>query len=157
MTTLAIDPGPVKSGFVRLINGSLAEAGHYENEQVLAMIHYERIVLVEWVQFQGKKVGNDVFRTAQICGDYRDRCRTTGCQYHEMTRSKVSQSLLGYCGSKTEVKRWVIQTYPATGGGKVPQIGTDSERGPLYKMREGGKHSWDALALFLAARKEGRI
>ena len=57
MSYIAIDPGPEKSGFVRFLNGHLLEAGHYDNAQILAMIHRpEETVIIEWLRCYGAAV-----------------------------------------------------------------------------------------------------
>ena len=154
MSYIAIDPGPEKSGFVRFLNGHLLEAGHYDNEQILALIrHPEETVIVEWVQCYGAAVGQSVLRTAQICGDIRNECKHKRAHYHEMKRPDVCRALVGKTRKVTKavIRRAVLDLYPRTGGGSNPEIGTKGEPGPLFRMRcDGGKHAWDALALFEA-------
>ena len=157
MSYIAIDPGPEKSGFVRFLNGRLLEAGHYENDQILALIHHpEETVIIEWLRCYGSAVGQSVLRTAQFCGEVKQRCRARMVHYHELTRPEVCLALVGQTRkvTKSVVRRAVMDLYPATGGGANPEIGTKSNNGPLFKMRcEGGKHAWDALALFEAWKK----
>ena len=154
MSCISIDPGPEKSGFVRFLNGHLLEAGHYDNEQVLAMIHRpEETVVIEWLRCYGAAVGQSVLRTAQFCGEVKQRCKVRMVHYHEMTRPEVCLALVGRTQkvSKAVVRRAVLDLYPKTGGGTNPEIGTKSEPGALFRMRcKGGKHAWDALALWEA-------
>jgi hypothetical protein len=154
VTYIAIDPGPVQSGIVRILHGQLLEAGTYPNEQILASIHPEQVVIVEWLQSYGAAIGQSVLRTAQFCGEIRERCRAVHTAYHEMTRPEVLRELVGKTRgiSKAVVRRAVIDLYPQTGGGSNPEIGTKTNPGPLFKMR-GANHAWDALALLEAWKK----
>ena len=152
MSFISIDPGPEKSGFVRFLNGHLIECGTCDNEQVLALIHKpEDTVIVEWLQCYGAGIGQSVLRTAQFCGEIKQKCRASRCHYHEMKRPEVCRQIVGKTQgiSKSVMRRAVLDLYPRTGGGSNPEVGTKPNPGPLFKMRGSG-HAWDALALFEA-------
>ena len=42
------------------------------------------------------------------------------------------------------IRRAILDLYPATGCGKTPQVGTKKKPGPLYGVKS---HSWAALAV----------
>lgn len=154
VTTIAIDPGTEQSGFVRLIHGSIVEAGTYPNDQILAMIRPDQRIIIEWLQCYGAAIGQSVLRTAQFCGEVKQACKHANCEYHEMTRPEVCRALVGRTQktAKAVVRRAVVDCYPSIGGGAEPAIGTKKEPGPLFKMRGSG-HAWDALALFEAWKR----
>ena len=157
MSYIAIDPGPAVSGFVRSVHGGIIEAGTFENKHILAMIRHEEIVIVEWLQCYGAAIGQSVLRTAHMCGRIQERCRNTNSQYHEMTRPEVLRQLVGKTRgiTKAVAKRATMDLYPATGGGKTPEVGIKDKHGPLWKMKGSG-HAWDALSL-LEAWKQVQI
>jgi hypothetical protein len=43
-----------------------------------------------------------------------------------------------------EIRRRLIERFPATGGGSIPQIGTKAQPGPLYGV---SGHCWQALSV----------
>ena len=46
------------------------------------------------------------------------------------------------------VRQAILDRYPATGGGKNPQVGTKKAPGPLYGV---SGHAWQALAVAITA------
>ena len=157
MSYIAIDPGTYQSGIVRTLNGVIIEAGTYHNCSVIAMIRNRDTVIVEWLQCYGAAIGQSVLRTAAMCGRVQQRCAHTQSTYHEMTRPDVLRTLVGNTKGVTKAvcNRAVKDLYPATGGGKTPEVGIKHDRGPLWKMKGSG-HAWDALAL-LEAWKRVRV
>ena len=68
-----------------------------------------------------------------------------GTPYHELTRVKVKSALCHSAkATDANVRAALIDLYPATGGGKVPQIGVKSQPGPLYGIKAD---LWAALAV----------
>ena len=53
------------------------------------------------------------------------------------------------------IRQALLDRFPATGGGKTPQIGTKAQPGPLYGIKS---HLWAALgvAVTFADKQEGR-
>jgi hypothetical protein len=58
------------------------------------------------------------------------------------------------CGSQqakdANIRQALINLYPPTGGGKVPQIGVQGNEGPLYGIKS---HMWAALGVAATVRK----
>ena len=130
------------------------------------------VLVVEDITFMGfEKVGKSVFDTAKVIGDFRTAWRIKhndmmsvvhlkiGVNYAVlMPRQDVKNYLCdgghfrdpdtGRLKAITDlvVKKALIAKFPATGGGKTPEIGTKPKPGPLFIMK-GTKHAWSALAL----------
>ena len=68
---------------------------------------------------------------------------------HLIQRNQVKLALTGRTVGVTDavLRQRLIDLFPATGGGRVPQIGTKAERGPLYNVKG---HAWQALAAGVA-------
>ena len=69
----------------------------------------------------------------------------TGTKPQQVYRKDVKMHLCGSMRAKdTNIRQAIIDRYPASGGGKCPQIGTKKEPGPLYGV---SKDIWSALAV----------
>ena len=150
---LCIDPGPDQSGYVSLYNGEVECGGRIENDRLLdgyvvRMMGQSGTVLIEWLSCYGSAIGQSVLRTAQFCGEVKDRCRIRELTYLELTRPEVCRRLTGKTRNITKavIRRAVIDI--------MGEVGTKREPGPLYIMRSAGPHAWDALALYAAHEKE---
>jgi hypothetical protein len=91
-----------------------------------------------------------VFETAEWSGRIREIC---GQHYqfwistYRVYRRDVKLHLCGNPRAKdSNIRQAIIDRYPATGGGKVPQIGTTKEQGPLFGF---SKDRWAALGVAL--------
>ena len=64
---------------------------------------------------------------------------------------------LHLCGSSRakdpSVRAALIDLYPASGGGKCPQIGTKRQPGPLFGV---SSHAWPALGVAVLAQSRSR-
>jgi hypothetical protein len=149
---LGIDPGPKKTALV-LIDGQRIPLAFekVENREILrffAGLHYwPDYVGIECVACYGMAVGAEVFETAEWCGRIRESVsRQLDDPYiYRVYRKQVKLNICGQPKAKdANIRQALIDRYPAIGGGKVPQIGTKKEQGPLY-----GLHSdlWAALAV----------
>lgn len=66
------------------------------------------------------------------------------------TSPSVKIALLGVTNiprAKIHVKRALYEHFEQTGGGATPAVGTKKQPGPLFLMRSGESHNWDALAV----------
>lgn len=152
MIILAIDPGSAQSAYVAYdtIGGEIVQSGIYENEDMLSIIKsiYNNILAIEMVASYGMPVGKTVFETCLWVGrfieshqqmwrdtPYKKYYRKTDICMHlcHSTRAKDSN-----------IRQAIIDRYPATGGGKTPQIGIQKKPGPLYGV---SKDVWAALAV----------
>lgn len=154
---MAIDPGRRHIG-VTVCNGSTPVfAADLETvdqrPQLLGLLleYRPETVLWEWVKSYGNQTGQDVMRTAFVCGIPWTWCEMNRIPYVEMTRPDVLGELFGYHKgiSKAAAKRRAQEFFPQTGGGKTPAVGTKKQPGPL-RLFSGKHHAWDALELWLA-------
>ena len=61
--------------------------------------------------------------------------------YRSEVKMKLCHSMRAKDGN---IRQAIIDRYPATGGGAIPQIGTKNQPGPLYGI---SKDLWSALAV----------
>ena len=149
-------------------------AREIENEELCTIIVYKAIrhselensqeevfneVVIEDMEGQGYAVGKDVFDTAKWIGDFRRAWKIATGGYKEAHLISRGDIKIVVCGKKTfinqktgkrkeigdpQIRAALIDKFPATGGGKTPQIGTKAKPGPLYGMKN---HCWPALAV----------
>jgi hypothetical protein len=149
---LGIDPGPKQTAIVlvdkQMIPIRIEKA---PNKSILGLFEelapIPCIVGIECVASYGMAVGADVFETAEWCGRIREAIANHIYLplIYRVYRKQVKTTLCGTTkANDSNIRQALIDLYPATGGGKVPQIGTKKEQGPLY-----GMHSdlWAALAV----------
>jgi hypothetical protein len=152
---LGIDPGNKETALVlideqripvfsdKIGNGSIEDCimGQIDFFPLLTFIG------IECVACYGMPVGAEVFETAEWSGRAREivgKFFLDECIYR-VYRKQVKLNLCGTHKAKDgNIRQALIDRYPAIGGGKIPQIGTKKEQGPLY-----GLHSdlWAALAV----------
>jgi len=158
-------PGKLVS-FGKVLEGDLkrkieVELGPYD----------ELYFAIEMVASYGMAVGQTVFDTCAVIGrleQYFNLKYTlqwigadpeTGIRSHRIYRKKVSElginsTTMEMCkttrAKDTNVRQAVIDLYPATGGGKIPQIGNKKEPGELYGV---SKDVWSALAVGLTMQR----
>lgn len=154
---MAIDPGPRKCAAVCL-NGMFIDDFCIEDNVVIKQLmkefyrehrHQKSMhFVIEQVASYGMPVGEDVFETCRWAGEFRYICKS---YLQDAVFLKRKEVVLAICNtvkaSDANVRQAIIDRYPATGGGKVPQIGITSNQGPLYGI---SKDCWQALALGIA-------
>jgi len=148
MRLLAIDPGPVRSAWMLLDADSWlpVEYGACDNAALVAALHRREQqvdhLAVEMVACYGMPVGAEVFETCLWVGRFLE---AWGGPATKVYRRDVKLTLC--CDSRAKdgnVRQALIDRYPPTGGGKVPQVGTKQKPGPLYGVR---RDVWQALAV----------
>lgn len=145
MRILAIDPGPVQSGWVIYDTDEGIIDGRVEdNATLLGFLRDGWACLpelvIEQIASYGMAVGATVFRTCEWAGRFDAKCKA-----HWLTRGMVKMHLCGSMRAKdSNIRQALIDRFPATGGGKTPQIGTKACRGPLYGFKGD---MWAALAV----------
>lgn len=148
MTILAIDPGTKESGWcLYREDGIVLESGVKPNEIMLLEIRhsYADHLAIERVASYGMSVGREVFETCEWVGEFRGMWRTKGKEAQLFYRKDVKLHLCGTVKAKdSNIRQALIDMFPATGGGKTPQIGTKAKPGPLYGV---SSHAWPALAV----------
>lgn len=153
---LALDPGPVVSGAVLV---RLRE--HYPplllqkwtGDDTGAMLKRFKtiprdVLAIEMIASYGMPVGAEVFETCVWIGRFLE---SSTSPVERITRNKVKNLICHSSRAKdANIRRAILDMYPATGGGKTPQIGTKKQPGPLCGM---AKHAWPALALAIAYQR----
>lgn len=154
MIILCIDPGPVRSAWVVLDGDTPLRFGLDDNATVLAQVAMEAprcdALVIEMIEGRGMPVGASVFETCTIIGRMEQVWITGSFRKpnHRIYRRDVKRRLCGTTTAKDgNVRQAIIDRYPATGGGKVPQVGTKAKPGPLFGF---SRDAWAALAVGLA-------
>jgi len=157
---VAIDPGPERSAWVHLDARTLVplKFGIWENRRLLGSLREAPMpradiwrLVVEMVSSYGMPVGKDVFETVLWIGRFIEAWQAP---YSLIYRRTVKLLLCGTARAKdTNVRQAVIDLYPASGGGKTPQVGTKKKPGPLYGI---SKDVWQALAVGIAWVREAK-
>lgn len=160
MTLLAIDPGPERSGWVEWwgnmpghgrMPGRVIDHGVWDNDDLIGMVteHHHGHIVVEMIASYGMPVGAEVFETCVVIGRILQAADQYAHSIRRITRGEVKDHL---CRSRkatdANIRQALIDLFPATGGGKTPQIGTKSQPGPLYGIK---RDAWAALALAVTA------
>jgi len=151
---LAIDPGQKESGVV-VFDGKRVV---YSNSEMLNPVLVKKLagpwagedaglscLAIEMVASYGMAVGVSTFETVLWIGRF---VQAFGA--HRSTLVYRKDVKLFLCNSMkardTNVRQRILDIFPATGGGKTPQIGTKKLQGPLYGVKS---HALSALAVAL--------
>ncbi len=158
MIILAIDPGSTESGFVLMSNMKILDKGKINNDGLLLYIeccNYD-ILAIEMIASYGMAVGQSVFDTCRWIGrfDQMSVVRKKKVESIFRKRNQPEKGLESVCqyickngkARDSNIRQAIIDMYPETGGGKIPQIGTKKEPGPLYGV---SKDIWSAIAVAL--------
>lgn len=157
MKILALDPGTTKTGWCLLNSGSPIAFGIEENQDMLRLIrnssHADHLA-VEMIASYGMAVGREVFETCVWIGRFVENWRDPDA-VKMVYRKDVKMFLCGTTKAKdANIRQAIIDSYPATGGGAIPQIGTKSQPGPLYGV---SSHVWPALGVALTVESKLEI
>lgn len=160
MNILAIDPGPKTSGIV------IYETEGMTVEVAIPDLNNKNLVdprpfafdldaiVYEHIESFGMAVGKSIFETVFWMGRIVQALGPERC--YPVTRKEVKLFLCNSLRAKdSNIRRAILDLFPATGGGKTPQIGTKKQPGPLYGV---SSHSMSALALaltFVDTQEEG--
>lgn len=141
---LAIDPGPLQSGFVLFDGRRVHQAGVLANELMLKLVREggngaERLA-IEKIEAMGMAVGADVFETVHWSGRFQQAWREPA-RVQRVTRRQVK---LGLCGNMRAKDPNIRQALIDMLG--VP--GTKAKPGPTYGV---SSHAWSALAVGVIA------
>ena len=170
MYILAIDPGSGHSGtaLYDIKDHRVVWADDIDNNVLLQMIRQwdegphaqtNTVMAIEKMENQGQFVGATTFDTAEWMGMFREAWHRNNHQSFKISRRDVKTVMCGgntyrdpnTGGRKTVndtiVSRAVRNRFPATGGGKRPEVGTKSQPGPLYGVK--GPHQYSAIAIAL--------
>lgn len=151
MRIIAIDPGPTKSAFVECEGMTIHDKGIAMNDDLLDGLRFgfedaTRIV-IEKIASYGMPVGEDVFETCRWTGRFIEAAMFVGRRVEMVTRGEVKMHLCKSMRAKdSNIRQAIVDLYPATGGGKNPQVGTKRQPGPLFGV---SKDIWAALGVAL--------
>jgi len=156
MIILAIDPGSEKSAFVTYNSETkkITAKGIVDNEDLafkLTLTHATvDFFAIEMIASYGMAVGKTVFETCVWIGRFIQAwAGRDDRKWKKIYRMDVKMHLCHNTRAKDgNVRQAIIDRYPATGGGKTPQIGTKAQPGPLYGV---SKDVWSALAVAITA------
>jgi hypothetical protein len=143
MITLAIDPGPTRSGFVLMDGRTVVDAGKSPNDAVLTLVRlgtYDALV-IEWITV-ASVAGAEVYQTCRWIGRFE---QASPRPVTLLPRMSVLLHLFGKRNvpkADTLVRRAMMDRYGGDGA-----KGTKAAPGPLY-----GFHAdcWAALAVAVA-------
>ena len=143
----AIDPGTTQSGWVLYEPHRVIDSGVSDNYDMLEWVKAGQgasILALEMVASYGMAVGKEVFETVRWVGRFQQA-------WHQPERVKLvyrAQVKLHLCKSAkandANIRQALLDLFPATGGGKTPQIGIKSKPGPLFGV---SSHAWAALGV----------
>ena len=143
MIILAIDPGPVKSAWVRLDSGKVRESAHEDNAEVLKLLRgatpaLGQILAVEMIACYGMPVGAEVFETCVWTGRFMEAwIQQTALPVTRVPRIKIKTHLCNSARAKDgNVRQALIDRLGAPGTKKDP--------GPTYGV---SGDVWAALAV----------
>ncbi|KKK88550.1 hypothetical protein LCGC14_2742030, partial [marine sediment metagenome] len=131
-------------------DGELLASGILSNHELLGAIGDGCFsccahLAIEMVASYGMPVGATVFETCLWIGRFIQSWDDDITYTKIYRKSDVCMTLCHTTRAKdSNIRQAIIDRYPATGGGKCPQIGIKSKPGPLYGV---SKDIWSALAV----------
>ncbi|NTU49903.1 MAG: hypothetical protein HGA87_03275 [Desulfobulbaceae bacterium] len=145
---LAIDPGNTHSAFVVYEPMNVVEHGKVSNDDMLLLLlqdynpaQFDDMV-VEMIASYGMAVGKTVFETCVWIGRFM-QCWNGQCKL--AYRKDIKTHLCGSTKAKdANIRQALIDYFPPSGQGAIPQIGNKANPGPLYGIT---KDRWAALAV----------
>ena len=158
---LSIDPGTTHSAYVLLdsLENTVLEKGIVNNHVMLEALskrYWADRCVVEMVASYGMAVGKDVFETVVWIGRFIERWNTNMSVSHPAERLYRKEVKLHLCNSlranDSNIRQALLDLYPATGGGKTPQVGTKSQPGPLYGFKRDLYAALGVAVTYLEAR-----
>jgi len=168
---VGIDPGSSDSGVVgyNSKNNSIEFSAHMSNNELIENLRGNftikknkwDLVAIEDIECMMLKVGKTTFDTCKWIGRFQEAYRTFSGK-EALLISRGDEKIV-ICGCKTfvnpetgsrcgildkHIRLSLIEMFPETGGGRIPQIGTKKQPGPLYGM---SNHTWSALSVAITA------
>jgi len=148
----AIDPGPKQSAYVLLKYGwQILDKGLMDNHDLVSMVsawnfdvhpHTSKLA-IEYPRPRGQPMYTQLVDTICWIGRFIQASRRE--DWLRVDRLKVKMELCGSArANDAAIRAAVLSRYPAIGGGRLGQVGTKKDPGPLYGVR---KDIWAALAV----------
>lgn len=154
MLILAIDPGTTESGWVLLEDGTVSDSGVHPNHDVLRWVQagqHADVLAIEMMRARGMPTSNDEFKTLVWIGRFQQAWSDPE-SVRLVYRQDVKMHICGSMKAKdANIRAALLDMFPGTGGGKVPQIGVKSKPGPLFGV---SSHAWPALGVAITARHQ---
>jgi len=153
---LALDPGTTETGFVYYFAGNVVASGVKPNDMILQTLRdgwdmQAHVLAIEMIASYGMPVGREVFETCVWIGRFMQAWQDPA-SVRLVYRRDVKLHLCGSPRAKDpNVRQALIDLFPATGGGKTPQIGTKKQPGPLFGV---SSHAWPALGVAVTAKAQ---
>lgn len=151
---MAIDPGPVETGWLLFDGKRVLDHGIDPTAEVLARIYrlppvkmsalgvVDISVIIESIESYGMPVGKEVLETVHWAGRMFEAATACGYPTERMTRKAVKIHLCGTLQAKdSNVRQALTDRFGAT---KEAAVGSKAAQGPLYGLRA---HEFAALAL----------
>jgi len=148
---LAIDPGTAKSAWCVFDGLKVVDCDIEPNKVVRAKLISLDLsgyrVAIEMIASYGMPVGKEVFETCVWIGRFFEiassKIDCAGCWM--VYRQEVKLHLCNSPRAKDpNIRQALIDRFEPTGGGKIPQIGTSKQPGPLYGV---SNDIWAALGV----------
>ena len=171
MIIIGIDPGQEESAYAAIdtrsgFPGEIIGKGKGEEGRVISDLYTlarqkmmeDIVVSIEMPASYGMAVGRSVFDTCAQVGRFeialREFLPLTKPALRMYRKAKNDQGIPSICSSicknnragDSNIRQAIIDLYPASGGGKIPQIGTKKQPGALHGV---SKDIWAALAVAL--------
>lgn len=152
---LGIDPGTTRSAWAcyRPDLHQVVFAAILDNEEMIIRLRSQTepplpLLAIEMIQSYGMSVGKSVFETCVWVGRFIEAWHG---EHVRINRLAVKQAICHDSRAKDKnIRQALIDMFPTIGGGKVPQIGTKAQMGPLYGFKAD---MWQALAVAITAKE----
>lgn len=153
-TTIGIDPGNKRSAWMMLSDaGNPWRFGLDDNDVLLESIRTSKLsgtLAIEYMKPRGMPTSQEEMDTQFFAGRL---VQAWGKPWAKVYRMDVKLHLCGQTRAKdSNIRQALLDRFPATGGGKTPQVGTKKQPGPLYGV---SNDIWSALAIATTFRERG--
>jgi len=148
-TIIGIDPGTHQSAWIEYTPEAhqIGDFGIEDNKTLVDQLAWgnwrDHDLAIEMIASYGMPVGQEVFETCVWIGRFIEAFCGGEFVYRKDVKLHLCQSPRA---KDANVRRAIIDLFPATGGGKIPQVGTKKHPGPLYGV---STHVWAALGVAL--------
>lgn len=157
---IGLDPGPRETGWIIIDRKTKLPLrsepldktgfGHEDNFVVRDTLRFlqdkEHYVAYEDIKNYGRIVGDDVFKTCEWIGVFREVCA-----HRHITGVPKKTYVTHFCGLATSGDSALKQAiYDVHGGSRKTAVGTKKSPGPLYGLTH---HVWNAYAVAVYTAK----
>lgn len=153
-TILAIDPGTTESAYVFYREGQILQFDKVLNSTLAALAGASGAdrMAIEMPACYGMTVGKSTFETCRWVGIFQHAFGLPKTHLVYRKAQNKEEGIDGVCmhlcmnnrAKDGNVRQAILDRYPASGGGRTPQIGTKAQPGPLYGV---SGDVWSALAV----------